>query len=78
MGGMINSKAGAPYLREWHGTHCRGGWVGPWGAMNECENLSPIGIRFPDRLALASRYTDWATPIHKQNEETNNTAVANV
>jgi hypothetical protein len=32
------------------------------------KNLAPTGIRSPDRPALASRYTDWATrPTDKRN-----------
>ena len=34
-----------------HGTHCTGGWVGRRGGLDGAENLSPTGIRSPDRPA---------------------------
>jgi hypothetical protein len=33
------------------GTHCTGGWVGPRPVWTGAENLSPTGIRSPDRPA---------------------------
>ena len=36
------------------------GWA-PGPVWTGAENLAPTGIRSPDRPALASHYTDWAT-----------------
>jgi hypothetical protein len=33
------------------GTHCIGGWVGPWAGLDGCEKSRPTGIRSPDRPA---------------------------
>jgi hypothetical protein len=33
------------------GTHCIGGWVGPRAGLDATENLTPTGIRSPDRPA---------------------------
>jgi hypothetical protein len=42
------------YFRERPGTHCTGGWVGPRLVWTGTENLTPIGIRSPDRPARSS------------------------
>jgi len=34
---------------------------GPQGMSGRAENLVSTGIRSPDRLAVASHYTNWAT-----------------
>ena len=39
------------YPREWPGTHCTGGWVGPRAGLDGCENLAPTGKWSPDRSA---------------------------
>ena len=39
------------------------GWA-PGPVWTGAENLAPFGIRSPDRLALANRYTNWAIPVH--------------
>ena len=49
----------ALYLRERHGTHFTGGWVGPRAGLDGRKISSPPGS-IPDRPAR-SRYTDWAT-----------------
>jgi hypothetical protein len=61
MGWMINAKSRPLYPREWHGTNCIGGWVGPrtprplWTGT---ENLASTGIRSPDRPACSESPTD--------------------
>jgi hypothetical protein len=40
------------------------GWA-PGPVWTAAENLSSTGIRSPDRPVLASRYTDYAIPAHR-------------
>ena len=52
MGGQCHAPAALPPGRR-PGAHCIGGCVG-------AEDLAPTGIRFPDRPAITSFYTDYA------------------
>ena len=36
-------------FREYHGTHCLGGWVGPGPFWRAAKNLAPTGTRSADR-----------------------------
>jgi hypothetical protein len=47
------------------GTHCFGGRAGPRAVWTGAENLASTGNPSPDRPAVASRYTDWAIPAHR-------------
>ena len=47
MGGQRHDPAALP-PGKWPGTHCIGGWMGPWPVWTGAENIAPIGIRFPD------------------------------
>jgi hypothetical protein len=54
------------YPRERRGTHCTGGWVGPWAGLDVCEKSRPPP-RFDPRTVqpVVSRYTDCATRATK-------------
>ena len=53
------------YLREWPGTHCIGGWVGPRAGLDGCEK-SRHTPRFDPRTVRHVSYlcTDRAIPVH--------------
>ena len=61
---MVSATPQLLYPRERPGTHCIGGsgWD-PGPVWTGAENLASSGIRSPD---LASRYTDWALPVHSR------------
>jgi hypothetical protein len=44
-------------------------WWAPGQVWTCAKSLAPTGIRSPGRPALASRYTDWAIPVHRRNLE---------
>jgi hypothetical protein len=46
------------------GRHFRGRWEGLKAGLDGCGKCLPTGIRCPDRLTVASRYTDWTIPTH--------------
>jgi len=53
------------YPRERPGTHCTGGWVGPRAGLDRCgKSRPPPGFDTRTVRPVASRYTDWATPVH--------------
>jgi hypothetical protein len=55
-GWVVNATPQSLYSQE-------GGWArGP--VWTSAVNLASTGIRFPDRPALASRYTDYITPAN--------------
>ena len=41
----------------------KAGWA-PGPVRTGAENLAPTGIRSPDLQLVASRYTDYAIPVH--------------
>jgi hypothetical protein len=47
-----------------HGTIYMGGWVGLGSVGKDAEYLTPKGIRSPDHLSVASRYTACAIAAH--------------
>ena len=51
MGWVVNATLRPLYPRERPVTHCIGGWVGLRAGLARAENLSPTGIRSPDRPA---------------------------
>ena len=51
MGWVVNATPRPLYPRETPGTHFIGRWVGPRASLEGAENLSPTGIRSPDRPA---------------------------
>ena len=47
------------------GTYCVGGCVGPRAGLDGCETSRPPTGFDPRTVQLvASRYTDWANPVH--------------
>ena len=55
----------ALYLRERTGTYCTGGWVGPRAGLDMCgKSRPPPGFDLRTVQPVASRYTDWAIPVH--------------
>ena len=63
MGDQRHAPAGLPLGKTRY--HCIGDWVGPGAGLDGCgKSRPPTGIRSPDRPALASRYTDYAIPVH--------------
>ena len=70
MGGQRHAPAALP--RERSGTRI-GGWVGPrasvdrWGKYRTPPGFDPRTIQ-----PVASRYTDWAIPVHSNNNNNNN------
>jgi len=57
MGWVVNAKPRPLYPPEGPGTHCIGGWMGPRAGLDGAENLTPTGIRSPDRLARSESLT---------------------
>jgi len=60
---VVNATRRPLYPRERPVTHCIGGWVGLRAGLAGAENISPAGIRFPDRPACSEslyrlRYPD--------------------
>jgi hypothetical protein len=49
MGWVVNATFRPLYPGERPGTHCIGGWVGPWAGLDGCGNSLPTGIRSPGR-----------------------------
>jgi len=45
-GWVVNIKPWPLHLREWAGTHCIGGWLGPRWVWMDVENLDTAGIWF--------------------------------
>jgi hypothetical protein len=63
VGGQLHAPTALPRERDPVPIVQEAGWtLGPVWATE--KNLAPTGIRSPDRLALASRYTDHAIPAH--------------
>jgi len=59
----------ALYPRERPGTHCTGGWVGPWAGLDRCgKSRPPPGFDPRTVQPVASRYTDYATRPTEYNE----------
>jgi len=55
------------YPRERPGTHCIGGWGGPQGRPGLVRKISPPPGLDPRTVQpVASPYTDYAIPAHKQ------------
>jgi hypothetical protein len=55
------------YPRERPGTHCTGGWVGLRAGLNGCGKSCHSSVFDPRTVQpVASHYTDWAVPTHKQ------------
>jgi hypothetical protein len=50
-GWVVSTKPRPLYPKERPGTHYTGGWEGPRGGLDVCENFAPTGIRSPDRPA---------------------------
>ena len=62
-GVVVNATPLSLYPREWPGTHCIGGWVGPQDRSGRVRNLLPPPGFDPRTFQhVASRYTDWAIP----------------
>jgi hypothetical protein len=65
MGLVVNATPRPLYPREWPGTHCTGGWVGPQGRSGRVLKISPPP-GFDSRTVRPARsYTDYATPAHR-------------
>jgi len=47
----VNATPRPLYPQERPGTHCIGNWVAPGSVWTGAENLTPAGIRSPDRPA---------------------------
>jgi hypothetical protein len=62
MGWVVNATPRPLYPREWPGTYCIGGWVGPRAGLDECENFAPPGYDPRSVQSVASRYTEYAIP----------------
>jgi len=65
----------ALYPRERLGTHCTGGWVGPWAGLDRCGKSRPLPPEFDPWTVqpVASRYTDYATrPTHLMSSSAKN------
>ena len=60
---MVNASHQPLYPREWNGTHCTGGWVGPTTGLDGAENLVPsTEIRFPNRPACSKSLYRLSSP----------------
>jgi hypothetical protein len=47
------------YPRKRPGTHCTGGWLGPWAGLDKCgKSRPPAGFDPRTVQPVASRYTD--------------------
>ena len=65
MGWVVKVKPLPLYPREWPGTHCLGGWVGPGAGLGGWGNSRPPpGMKPRTVQSVASNYTDWAIPAH--------------
>ena len=63
MGLMVNAKHRLLYNREWRGTHCTGGCVGPRVGAGRVRKISPTaGFDLQPVQPVASCYTDWNIP----------------
>jgi len=55
----------AIYPQERPGTRCTGGWVDPRAVLDRCgKSNPPLGFDPRTIQPVASRYTNWATPVH--------------
>jgi hypothetical protein len=52
--------------RERPGTHCTGGWVGPWARQERSGISPPTGIRSPDRSARSQSLYRMRYPAHAE------------
>jgi len=66
VGGQHHAPA-ALYPRERPGTHCIGGWMGPGAGLDGCGKHPPPGFDLRTVQPVASRLTDWATPVPNLN-----------
>jgi hypothetical protein len=58
-GWVVSTRPRPLYLRERHGTHCTGGWVGLRACLDVCEKSRPPPGFDPRTVQLvAIRYTD--------------------
>ena len=53
----------ALYPRERPGTHCTEGWLAPGPVWTGAENLTPTGIRSPDRPARSQSLYQLSYPL---------------
>jgi hypothetical protein len=57
----------ALYPRERPGTHCTGGWVGPWAGLARCgKSRPPPGFDPRTVQPVANCYTDYAQKSERQ------------
>jgi hypothetical protein len=61
---VVNAKNRPFYPREWPGTHCTGGWVGPRAGLDVLKISPPPGFEPRAAQLVASRYTGYSIPAH--------------
>ena len=62
---MVNATPRPLHPWERPGTHCIGGWVGPRARLDGCgKSRPPPGFDPRTVQPVASRYADWAIPVH--------------
>jgi hypothetical protein len=62
VGGQRHASAALPPGKR-SGTHCIGGWMGPWAGLDGCGKSRPHRHLIPRTVQpVASRYIDWAIP----------------
>ena len=61
-GGQRHAPAALP--REWPGTHCIGGWVGPRAGLEGCRKTSGFDPRTVQPVASCN--TNYNTPAHNR------------
>ena len=64
-GVVINTTPRPLYPQERHGTYFTGGWVGLRASLDGCgKSCSSPGFDSPYVQPIASRYADYAIPVH--------------
>ena len=61
----VNATLRPLYPREWRGTHCTVGWVGPRASQDGCGKYRPHRDSIPvPSKSVGSHYTDKTIPAH--------------
>jgi hypothetical protein len=64
---MVNAKLRPLYSQERAGAQCVGGWVGHMAGLDRRgKSRPPVGFNPQTAQAVASRYTNWATPTPQE------------
>jgi hypothetical protein len=62
VGDQLYAPAALPPLKT-HGTYCAGGCVGRRARLDGCGNVTPTGIRSPNRQARSESIPSLSRPI---------------